>query len=254
MKCGAAFNAALLGDGSCKTWGIGEVGELGRVVRPCRGADGDYDKRAIVEDHLTPNSMDLSGVDVADAFKTIGVGAYHLLAATSQGLIATGLNNYGQLGDGTTNDAATPVVVDAFDGDALAVLDGGQHHSLALCGDGDLYAWGRADYGQLGIGAKAGEGAGDFVAAPAKVRLPTKSLATVCSGSNHCLALTTAGAVYAWGYGDMNALGLGSASDKFEPEKVSFAASLGDAKEIAVTQVAGGGQHSIVVASVKQFA
>ena len=42
--------------------------------------------------------------------------------------------------------------------------------------------------------------------------------------------------------------------DKFEPEKVSFASSLGDKAEIVVTQVAGGGQHSAVVASVKQFA
>ena len=251
VKCGAAFNAALLGDGSCLTWGVGEVGELGRPVRPMRGSDGDYDKPAIVSDHLSPGH--LSGLE-ATTFKALGCGAYHLLAATSSALYATGLNNYGQLGDGSTTDAATPVPVPFFDDVALAQLDGGQHHSLALCADGTLYSWGRADYGQLGIGVDVGAKAGDFVTAPTRVPVPTTAVGSVCSGSNHCLALSRSGAVFAWGYGDMNALGLGTAVDKFEPEKVSFASSLGDKAEIVVTQVAGGGQHSAVVASVKQFA
>ena len=38
IRCGASFNAALLKDGSVRTWGLGEVGELGRPVGPMRDA------------------------------------------------------------------------------------------------------------------------------------------------------------------------------------------------------------------------
>ena len=44
------------------------------------------------------------------------------------------------------NESSLPVSRD------VQALDGGMHHSLALCSDGTIFAWGRADSGQLGLG------------------------------------------------------------------------------------------------------
>ena len=74
--------------------------------------------------------------------------------------------------------------------------------------------------------------------------------AQVACGDHHCLALAS-NKIYAWGYGDMNALGLGKeGSDRFAPEVVTVKLD-GGAVATAFTQVAGGGQHSMVVAAVE---
>ena len=56
----------------------------------------------------------------------------------------------------------------------------------------------------------------------------------------HNLALDNEGSVKAWGYGDMNALGLGGPRDEFAPKLLEF--DMGGS--VTITQVAGGGQHS----------
>ena len=61
---------------------------------------------------------------------------------------ASGLNTYGQLGDGTTVNKSTPVQVMSG---AIAVACGGRH-SLFLKSDGSVWASGLNNYGQLGDG------------------------------------------------------------------------------------------------------
>ncbi|RYG68017.1 cell wall anchor protein, partial [archaeon] len=129
----------------------------------------------------------------------------------------------------------------------VVCVRGGMHHSLALTSAGVLYAFGRGDSGQLGSSEVSIASAGDFSALPVKVLIPP----TVCSigcGGNHNLALTRQGEVYSWGYGDMLALGHGEERDEFLPKKMNFhKAGIG---RIEVSQVAGGGQHSAIIAKV----
>ena len=80
-RCGSAFNAARRRDGSVLTWGLGEVGELGRDACEMKvaGPDGgepDYDKPAIVRDHLTPGAPRFAGTnEPIEGAKAIGCGA-----------------------------------------------------------------------------------------------------------------------------------------------------------------------------------
>src|SRR5208282_3736128 len=83
-------------------------------------------------------------------------GAYHSLFLKSDGsLWAMGNNEYGQLGDGTTNEdnhnfsTNQPEEIVASGVTAIAA---GWDHSLFLKSDGSLWAMGRDDYGQLGDG------------------------------------------------------------------------------------------------------
>ena len=67
---------------------------------------------------------------------------------------AWGLNNYGQLDDGTTTSQATPVKVKKPAGmstDFTYMQVGvGWRHSLAVGSEGYVYVWGNNQYGQLG--------------------------------------------------------------------------------------------------------
>ena len=75
-------------------------------------------------------------------------------------------------------------------------------------------------------------------------------MCAVSCGANHNLALCGDGAVYAWGYGDMAALGLGHSRDVATPRRISFE-DAGFRGAVKVAQVEGGGQHSMIIAEVQ---
>src|SRR5207253_1795485 len=80
---------------------------------------------------------------------TVAGGGSHSLAAKGDGTVwAWGLNDAGQLGDGTLTTRTTPVAVGGLP--VTYFIAGGTSHSLALASDGTLWAWGRNDLGQLG--------------------------------------------------------------------------------------------------------
>ena len=69
VATGAAFNAALTANGDCLTWGLGEVGQLGRSVRDVKVND-EYDLDSLRNDHLMPRK-----VDFGEKVKVLGCGA-----------------------------------------------------------------------------------------------------------------------------------------------------------------------------------
>ena len=76
-------------------------------------------------------------------------GDMYTLALTRDGMVwAWGDNEYGQLGDGSTTNRATPVQVSGLTG--VIALATGYSHSLALKSDGTVWAWGYNGSGQLG--------------------------------------------------------------------------------------------------------
>src|SRR5262249_35137799 len=82
----------------------------------------------------------------------------HSLALRADGLVvAWGMNNFGQLGNGTTTDSNFPVVVKGPNGvgslSNIIAIAAGENHSLALAADGTVWAWGNNAHGQLGVGA-----------------------------------------------------------------------------------------------------
>ena len=84
--------------------------------------------------------------------KAIACGGAHSLAIKSDNAgIAWGLNDYGQLGIGTTSPfitIATPVATN----NALTAIAGGAFHSVAIQSGGAPLAWGYNASGQLGDG------------------------------------------------------------------------------------------------------
>ena len=63
---------------------------------------------------------------------------------------AWGLNSNGQLGDGTTTSALTPVQVTGLSG--VSAIAAGGSHTVRVKTDGTVGAWGNNGNGQLGDG------------------------------------------------------------------------------------------------------
>jgi alpha-tubulin suppressor-like RCC1 family protein len=125
---------------------------------------------------------------------------------------AWGLNNDGQLGNGSTESSAVPVEVSGLQG--VTAIAGGSHHSLALLADGTVMAWGENFYGQLGDGTK------DRSALPTQVTGLSEVIA-VAAGQYHSLALLKNGTVMAWGKGGSGQLGDGATANSDVPVAVS---------------------------------
>ena len=62
---------------------------------------------------------------------------------------------FGQLGNGTTEDASTPVPCSSVTQGQFRQLACGWRHSMAVTMGGDVYSWGRGVSGQLGHGDSA---------------------------------------------------------------------------------------------------
>ncbi len=70
----------------------------------------------------------------------LAAGSYHTVALKTDGTVwAWGLNSNGQLGDGTTTSALTPVQVTGLSG--VSAIAAGGSHTVALKTDGTVWAW-----------------------------------------------------------------------------------------------------------------
>jgi alpha-tubulin suppressor-like RCC1 family protein len=93
----------------------------------------------------------------------------------------------------------------------------GPGHSLALTSTGAVLAWGDNADGELGDGGTRDNDV------PVKVKLPAGTKVTaVAAGAVHSLALTSPGAVFAWGGNNFGQLGDGSYAASDVPVRVKL--------------------------------
>ncbi len=128
-------------EGACVySWGWGVYGQLGH---------GD------VENRLEPCAVEaLSELPVAQ----LACGYRHSMVVSAdepREVLAWGWGHDGQLGTGSLRDAILPQVVSGLPQTGRIELRLGGRHSLALCDGGRVYAWGKDDDGQLGLGVQS---------------------------------------------------------------------------------------------------
>jgi len=241
---------ALSSTGLVYSWGNGQQGQLGRRIIPRRMLNG-----------LSPEKVD----NFKDKIR-VGAGSYHSFAIDQDGkAYGWGLNNYGQAGQESSKVDMVPSIepINGLKDLEIKDVQGGEHHSVALTKDGKVYTWGRSDSHQLGLGyvdepkkeqkdadqQKAEEDASLSTGHKKAIRhvnlVPSLSnIDAISVGSNHTLALTRTGEVYAWGFGEMLACGNGEEDDVPTPLKLTGQKIEGH----RVIAVAAGGQHSVILA------
>ncbi len=163
----------------------------------------------------------------------IATGGSHTCALTSAGgVLCWGANNFGQLGDGTTTGRTTPVAVRGLPGNVKAIA-AGSNYTCALTGTGGVACWGANFFGQLGNGTTTNS------VTPVAVRglFPTSDVAAITAGQEQTCALTSAGAVWCWGWNSYGQLGDGTMTDRATPVAVGGLPS-------PVTAIAAGYEHT----------
>ena len=114
-----------------------------------------------------------------------------------------GVNNIGQLGDGTAISRSTAVQVRGSEDNGsfadIAAIATGQTHTIALKSDGTVWGWGNNSNGKLGDGTT-----NTIRYTPVQVKEPGNSgyltdVVAIASGYEHTVAVKKDGTVWTWG-------------------------------------------------------
>jgi alpha-tubulin suppressor-like RCC1 family protein len=234
---------ALCSDGTAAAWGYNNSGELGNGTR-----NTSYVPVAV---STASRISVLNGKTVV----AIAAGIEHSLALCSDGTLAAwGNNAYGQLGDNTTTQRNAPVAVNtstnsALHGKTVVAIAAGFYHSLALCSDGSLSAWGFNQYGQLGDNTTTQRNAPVAVNTSTNSALHGKTVVAIAGGWYHSLALCSDGTVVAWGANDLGQLGNNTTTEHHAPVAVNKATGVSVLSNKTVVAIGAGGAHSLALCS-----
>ncbi|XP_024133920.1 E3 ubiquitin-protein ligase HERC2 isoform X1 [Oryzias melastigma] len=167
----------------------------------------------------------------------------HFLALSSNGEVYSwGCGDGGRLGHGDATYVEEPTVIAAFSGKQtgkqVIEIACGSTYSAAITADGELYTWGRGNYGRLGHGSS------EDVTTPMLVTaLKGQKVVDVSCGSGDAqtLAVTENGQVWSWGDGDYGKLGRGGSDGCKTPKLVE------KLQDLDILKVCCGSQFSVAL-------
>jgi len=226
LTAGGQTSVALLTDGSLCAWG-GSVGD---------GSDSLRRRPVKVKGPGEGGLM----TDVTDVCS----GVYHTVCVRRDGSVwCWGLNDDGQLGDGTTEKRNSPVQVRGLAGKGflagIVSVAAGAKHCVALAEDGTVWTWGD------NVQAQCGDGTLERRCTPVRVK-GLKEAVTIAAGWYHTVAIKADGTVWSWGDNHLAQLGNPARKDRAAeagsvrgPDGKGF---LTDAKAVAC-----GGLHNFIL-------
>eukprot|EP00069_Balaena_mysticetus_P000883 bmy_14940T0 len=166
---------------------------------------------------------------------------YLALAATGE-VYSWGCGDGGRLGHGDTVPLEEPKVISAFSGKQagkhVVHIACGSTYSAAITAEGELYTWGRGNYGRLGHGSSEDEAIPMLVAGLKGLKV----IDVACgSGDAQTLAVTENGQVWSWGDGDYGKLGRGGSDGCKTPKLIE------KLQDLDVVKVRCGSQFSVAL-------
>ncbi len=200
VSAGGRHSCGIRTSGRLFCWGADDRGQLG---------DGGTN---------TPQPMPVEVAGGETDWVAVSAGYDHTCALRSSGrLYCWGIDDNGELGDGSPGEARTVPTQVAGGATSWAAVSSGWHHTCALRRSGRLYCWGLDSRGQLGRGTIGGS---RF--SPAQVVGQRTDWSLVSSGTAHTCALRSTGRAFCWGNDELLQLGDGdSGSTTGTPSQVA---------------------------------
>jgi alpha-tubulin suppressor-like RCC1 family protein len=162
--------------------------------------------------------------------------------AASEAFPSTGLSvdRWTRLKAGAWKTGMEPSAAVTGDFSISGEVVAGANHTLVLRNDGTMWSWGANDSGQLG------DGTTDTRTAPVPVSAPSTmtGVTAVAAGGAHSLALTSGGALWAWGDNSGGQVGDGTTEPRPVPVLVSMPPTM-----TGVIAIAAGVNHSLALTS-----
>ncbi|PWA88176.1 Regulator of chromosome condensation 1/beta-lactamase-inhibitor protein II [Artemisia annua] len=226
VAAGGRHTLALSDVGQVWGWGYGGEGQLGlgsriRMVSsphpiPCIASSSAGKDRSARGTMVSEGQ----GYRVPGSYiKAIACGGRHSAVITDAGALMTfGWGLYGQCGQGSTDDELSPACVSSLLGIRIDGVAAGLWHTICISADGDVYAFGGNQFGQLGTGTDQAETLPRLLDAPS---LENEHARVVSCGARHS-AVVTDGKVFCWGWNKYGQLGLGDVIDRNIPSQVTL--------------------------------
>ncbi|MBI3358856.1 MAG: Ig-like domain-containing protein [Nitrospirae bacterium] len=186
ITAGGAHTCALLSGGGVQCWGDNSSGQLGTA-----GASSNV---PVSIPALTATSISAGGAHTCAVLSGVSAGG---------NVRCWGKNDKGQLGDGSTTDSTTPVIV-ADITTATAIFAGGAH-TCALLSDETVRCWGENSVGQLGNNSTNNSSIPVTVLTGTSTAL--SGVSSVSTGGSHTCALLFSGSSQCWGADNFGQLG-----------------------------------------------
>ena len=222
VSAGDAHSCAILvTTGILKCWGDNRYGQIGL-------GEGDQAPQK------TPVVVPLGS---GRRIRAVSAGTDHSCAIPDDGsLWCWGHNQYGQIGDGSTDPRPSPTPVNLGEDRTAKAVSTGNGHSCAILDDGSLKCWGYNQHGQIG------DGSADPRLVPTTVELgDDKTAKTVSLGGYHSCAILNDGSLKCWGDNRHGQIGDGSTDPRHSPTAIN----LGDNRTASALDA--GGDHTCVL-------
>ena len=213
LAAGGYHTCVRTNGGGVKCWGANDYGQLG-------------------DNTNTSRNLPVDVLGLSSGVTAVAAGTNHTCALLSSGGVKCwGKNEFGQLGDGTTQNRRLPAIVQGLSSGIIA-LAAGDHHTCAQRADG-VQCWGRNDHGQLGDTTQMQR------STPVAVSGLASGVTTVAAGGNHTCAIVN-GAVLCWGRNVTGQIGDGTNLDQAQPTAVSGLSS-------GASALTAGSEHTCAV-------
>ncbi len=224
-EAGNNHNCVILQNFYLQCWGDNEFGQIG--------------------DNTTTDRSSLTNVSFPNGHYAVAVsaGESHTCAIIDNGTVwCWGLNENGQLGDGTNANRTTPTNV-SLNQTATAITTGNAHTCVIL-DDGKIQCWGSNSNGQLGINTS------DLNQPLENVTLPNGSKAIALgSGYTHTCAIVDNGSIYCWGHNSFGQLGDGTTGPQSTVggESTPVRVNMSMQGNISAFDISAGDDHSCAI-------
>ncbi|GAX18447.1 hypothetical protein FisN_2Lh097 [Fistulifera solaris] len=212
-----------------------EVLTFGRAHHCALGTDSSVDGRPQRVQYFAQDCVEHHGGAVG-----VSGAPHHTVVVTASGhLYAFGLGKGGRLGTGDEAPCSVPTrVMGALSQRHVIAAAAADNHTVAVCRDGSVFAWGSNRFGQIGY-----VGDSSPRCSPRRVDdLKGIVCVSVAAGEKHSVALSQRGEVYVWGDNTNGQLGISRRNGTHRVQRVD---ALWNSKKIAISIAAS--SHATLV-------